>query len=65
MNPDQETADNRIFNFDDDSLKRGLAMTPTERLMWAEEMMILGWNVQERLAREREEKKHTILGDNL
>ncbi len=56
MNPNQAEADNRIFNFDDESLKRGLAMSVEERLQWAEEMMILGWQVQARIAKEREQK---------
>jgi hypothetical protein len=68
MQIDQARADNRIFNVDPDAIKRGLAMTPEQRLLWAEEMMILGWEVQARLAKEREErdaKKHQIAGDKL
>ncbi len=56
MQVNQELADNRIFNIDPEAIKRGLAMTPTERLQWAEEMMRLGWEVQERLANEQAEK---------
>ncbi len=56
MQIDQKSADSRIFNVDPEAIKRGLAMTPFERLQWAEEMMILGWQVQERLANERAAK---------
>jgi hypothetical protein len=60
MNPNQAAADNRIFNFDDESLKRGLAMSPEQRLMWAEEMMILGWEVQARIAKIAKEKAEKV-----
>jgi hypothetical protein len=60
MNPDQAAADNRIFNFDEESLKRGLAMTPEQRLMWAEEMMILGWEVQARIAKIAKERAEKV-----
>jgi hypothetical protein len=65
MQIDQARADNRIFNVDPEAIKRGLAMTPEQRLVWAEEMMILGWEVQARLAAEQEAKKHKNLGDKL
>jgi hypothetical protein len=35
-------------------------MTPAQRLKWAEEMMILGWEVQARLAAEREAKNAAL-----
>jgi hypothetical protein len=31
-------------------------MSPEQRLLWAEEMMILGWEVQARLAKENAKK---------
>jgi hypothetical protein len=60
MNPNQAAADNRTFNFDDESLKHGLAMTPEQRLLWAEEMMILGWEVQARIAKIAKEKTEKV-----
>jgi hypothetical protein len=60
MQIDQVRADNRIFNVDRDAIKRGLAMTPEQRLLWAEEMMILGWEVQARIAKLANEKTEKV-----
>jgi hypothetical protein len=65
MQIDQARADKRIFNVDPDAIKRGLAMTPEQRLQWAEQMMILGWEVQARLAKQRDQKLHQKLGNIL
>ena len=53
MQIDQKRADSRIFNIDPEAIKRGLALSPEQRLQWAEEMMILGWQVQARIAKEK------------
>jgi hypothetical protein len=63
MNSNQTLADSRIFNFTEESLQRGLAMPNEEKIAWVEEMMILGWEVQARLAQAQEAKKPEILGD--
>jgi hypothetical protein len=60
MQIDQARADNRIFNVDPDAIKRGLAMTPEQRLMWAAEMMLLGWEVQARIAKTAKEKAEKV-----
>lgn len=63
MNQGQALSDSRIFNFTAESLQRGRAMPDEEKIAWIEEMMMLGWQVQERLAKEREAKKAQFSGD--